>query len=353
MGGNMSNDRFDEVAKKANEIATRTNQISQVASAENAQESETTKTVGIDGNTSESQLSILPDNFAKTELEQIKAIEIMNTNFVFLFGGPQRGKTVVTASVVSFMYDVLESKGSAGPHNRKKDNKLAVKTAKDETGDKLLTRILRFRAERSFPERTVLINDKDPIYLNVRFEPNDARDHAPLNFTFLEMPGDTLNKILAPDGGRGDFPSSIDVFFRANDVSLSFILVTDWDSAATDDQLLSSFIEYVVSECDGFDDARFLLLVCKWDEYDGGLSLTDFLVKSMPLTYGKLYHKKHSMSAYSIGKVTVADNKPVLKEYNHEYPKKVLGWLYKNITGKSPYDLGLFRSILSKLKKYS
>jgi hypothetical protein len=346
-------DAFEEAAKKGNAIASKGDTPNgKVEAVSSGSESKIANEALEPSTTIENAFSV--PSAPTSERDQIKAIERMNTNFVFLFGGPQRGKTVVTASVVSFMHDIQLAKGRAEPHNRKKKDKLTARSAGDDAGDILLDKILAFRAERIFPERTVLVGDKDPIFVNVRFTPNDSRDHKPLNFTFLEMPGDSLKAILAPQGGRGDLPSNIDVFFRADNAKskLSFILVTDHDSAAADDRLLSSFIDYVIAECEGFDAARFLLLVSKWDEYDGKLPLKEFVLKAMPLTFGKLYDPKHSMSPFSIGKVTVADSKPMLKEYNNEYPKKVLGWLYRSITGKSPYDPGFFKSIVESLIKF-
>lgn len=362
----MSTDEFEEAAKKGNAIASKGDGLLRSSDVGDARSADGGATSGGDDATrspkdgatafnSDTSAVPIPPRVVMSEVDQIKAIEMMNTNFVFLFGGPQRGKTVVTASVVSFMHDVVLANGKAEPHNRKKNDKLQARSAKDDAGDVLLQKILTFRAKRLFPGRTALVNESDPIYVNVRFTPNDTRDHKPLNFTFLEMPGDSLKNILAPEGGRGDLPSSIDVFFRANNAKtkLSFILVTDHESAAEDDQLIASFIDYVISECDGFDAARFLLLVSKWDEYDGGLPLTDFVQTTMQLTFSKLYDPKHSISAFSIGKVTVASGSPMLKEYNSEYPKKVLGWLYRSITGKSPYDPGLLKSIFAKFNKYS
>jgi hypothetical protein len=352
----MGIDEFEEAAKKGNAIASKGDGLLRGSEeGSNSPDMEETLLGAHSSSQDGESRPTIPPRVGMSEVEQIKAIEIMNTNFVFLFGGPQRGKTVVTASVVSFMHDVVLANGKAEPHNRKRNDKLSSRSAKDEAGDVLLQKILTFRAKRLFPERTLLVGETDPIYVNVRFTPKDSRDHPALNFTFLEMPGDSLQKILTPEGGRGDLPSSIDVFFRAHDAKakLSFVLVTDHESAPDDDQLIASFIDYVMSECDGFDAARFLLLVSKWDDYDGGLSLTEFVRTAMPLTFGKLYDPKHSMSAFSIGKVTVADEKPMLKEYNSDYPKKVLGWLYRNITGKSPYDPGFMKALFSKFIKYS
>lgn len=280
-----------------------------------------------------------------TELDQINRIERMATNFIFLFGGQQRGKTVVTSSMINFMADAQMSGGQLSPFD--------VRRGGLDHGNALYRKILRLFAERIFPGRTVLVGNEDPIYLNVKFTPTNLRDKQELFLTFLEMPGDSLQRIDAPDGGRGDFPTGIDVFFRAQGTSMSFILITEHTRAAEDDQLLSSFIDYVTKENRGFENSRFLLLVSKWDDYDGGLGLEEFVKRNMRLTYSKLYDKKHSMHEFSIGNVGVADNKPFLREFNPIPAKVVLNWVYTNVYHKPLYRKGFWARLRSMFLKYS
>ena len=280
----------------------------------------------------------------RSELDQIKAVERMATNFIFLFGGPQRGKTVVTSSLINFMADAQMSEGQLSSFNVKKGT---------DHGNALYRKILRVFANRGFPERTTLIGQGEVIHLNVRFIPNNQRDKEELFLTFLEMPGDSLQKIDAPDGGRGDFPKSIDAFFKAKDASILFILITEHLRAAEDDQLLSSFIDYVIRENKGFENSRFLLLVSKWDEYDGGLEIEEFVKRNMRLTSSKLHDKKHSISEFSIGEVSVADNTPFLKQFNPIPAKQVLNWVYKIVHHKYLYEKSFWEKVLSKFMKYS
>jgi len=271
----------------------------------------------------------------KSELDHINAIERMNTNFMFIFGSSQRGKTVITASILNFLSSADAEGGLSVVRGR---------TDKTDHGDRLLKQIRRKIAARQFPDRTVLVGDDEPIYVNVKFTPRNSRDHKALNLTFLEMPGDTLQKVDAPDGGMGDLPSSINAFLRADrrKVKLSFILVTDHQNAPDDDQLMASFIEYIIEENATFAEEGFLLLVSKWDEYDGGLSVGEFVKLNMPITYGKLYDKRHSMSSFSIGEVDQAAGSRggminFLKVFNPEPSKRVINWMWKRVSGKPLY----------------
>ena len=289
------------------------------------------------------QTKVESSTIALTELQQIDAIQRMNSNFIFLFGAAHRGKTVVTSSVLNFLSSV-ESEGDLAPFAVKKDV---------DHGNDLYRKILRVFAEKRFPLRTVLVGNDEPIYVNVRFTPHNQRDKEALNLTFLEMPGDHLARIDAPEGGRGELPASIDIFFRTKGVSISFILITEHGLAAQDDQLIASFIDRVRHENKNFSNARFLLLVTKWDEYDGGLPVDEFVKLNMRLTHSKLHDSKHSISDFSIGEVGTADEKPFLQSYNSIAPRKVINWLYTNITGKPMYQKKFLDKLLSKFLKYT
>lgn len=278
-----------------------------------------------------------------TEVDQIKAIQRMNTNFVFLFGSQQRGKTVITSSVLNFLSGV-EAEGNLVP----------VKNIKgSDYGNQLLSRLRRVFSESRFPERTVLIDGKEPIYVNVKFTPKNLRDHKEIFLTFLEMPGDHLKKIDAPDGGLGELPANIDVFFKTTNVKILFILVTDHTKAYEDDQLIATFIDYVNSVNKDFARSNYLLLVAKWDEYDGGLDINEFVKSNMRLTHAKLHNEANSISDFSIGAVGEADGKPFLKEFDSVPSKAVINWIYTQVHGKPLYKKSIFQRILGKFLKYS
>ncbi|HPG62360.1 MAG TPA: hypothetical protein PK586_10140 [Casimicrobium sp.] len=278
-----------------------------------------------------------PPRTALTQREQIEAIKRHDSNFVFLFGAAQRGKTVVSSALINFMGSV----DSGG-----KLSSFGIKKGVDE-GNALLRRIQRQFAEGVFPDRTALGTDRQPLYLNVAFSPADSKRRK-LRLTFLEMPGDELRHVDSPDGGRGTLPDGIDVFFKAHNVSLSFILVTDISRAADDDLMMTSFMDYIAEQNAQFESARFLLLVTKWDEYDGDKTVAEFVRGNMPKTYAKLFHPRNSIAQFSIGVVREADGKPFIGEFDPIPAKQVLNWLYANIDGQPLYR----KSLWQRLRKF-
>lgn len=285
-------------------------------------------------NEAASYIPIKPDNPPPDELQQIREIQRRNTNYIFLFGAPGRGKTVITSSIVNFLSSV-ESEGQLSPFD--------VKEGVDK-GNALLRKILWVFGQQRFPDRTALTENHEPIDVNVRFVPNDSKQ-KPVNMTFLEMSGESLTVIDAPQGGRGALPSSINVFFNTKDVSISFILVTEHSKAAEDDQLIASFINFVRDENKTFSNSRFLLLVTKWDNYDGGLSVSEFVKLNMRLTYAKLHDKRHSISDFTVGEVGLAGGEPFLKSFNPNPSKGVINWIYSNIYGHPIYKASKWKKI--------
>lgn len=278
-----------------------------------------------------------------TEKELIENVERRNTNFVFLFGGPKRGKTVITSSVLNFM-SRAESEGNLKP--------VGLLPGVDNYGNTLLRNLRNVFANRGFPERTALVGQQEPIYVDICFTPQDKRDKTALNLTFLEMPGDVLKNVHVPNGGRGTLPKSINAFFKAKEASISFILVTEVGSeTAGDDQLLSDFIEYIQEINPRFDNSRFLLLVTKWDRYDQGLSVDKYVETNMPITYSKLLHSNHSISHFTIGKVIQVDGKDFLQEYDPIPAKLVINWIWKNITGHPLYSKTFMQKLIQKIRK--
>lgn len=283
------------------------------------------------------------------EAQQVKFLQSVakETNFVFLFGGALRGKTVITSSIVNFLSSA-ESEGDLTPFRLKRDSS---NTAPDP-GRALFNKIRRVFADQRFPGRTTLVGDKEPIYLNVRFTPKPMLDADLLSLTFLEMPGEDLEKVDTPDGGYGELPSRINAFLKANGLALAFILVTEPSKALGDDQLMASFIDYIQELNKRFERSRFLLLLTKWDSYEGELNPEQFVAENMRLTFGKLQDPRHSIASFSIGEVTELDGKPFLNKFEPTYSKAVVNWLYEEFKGKPLYRARSWQKILRGIKRF-
>lgn len=282
------------------------------------------------------------------EARQIRFLQTVakETNFVFMFGAAQRGKTVITSSIINFLSSV-DARGELSPFRLKRDS-----NEDGDPGRRLFNNIRRVFAQQRFPERTVLVGEREPIYVNVRFTPHKELDANPLSLSFLEMPGEDLQTVDAPDGGDGQLPPTIKAFMRVKGLTPAFILVTEPEKAFDDDQLMASFIDYINDIDRRFSNSKFLLLVTKWDEYEGNLSVAEFVKEKMRLTHAKLFDPKHSISAFSIGEVDKVDKKPFLKSFDPTYAKQVTNWLYQEFNGQPLYRRSKWHKFLDFIKRF-
>lgn len=276
------------------------------------------------------------------ELAMINKIQKRNTNFVFIFGGSGRGKTVVSSSILNYL-SREQANGDLRPIGSSAD--------KPNGGHALLRVLRRTFSQQRFPDRTVLLNG-EPIYIDICFTPKNRRDSIPLNLTFLEMPGDVLKRVDVPSGARGELPESINVYLKAKPKNIAFILLTEPNFAADDDQLMTSFIEYIQEENREFEQSKFLLLISKWDTYDEGQNVIEFARTNMPLTYGKINSNNHSISNFTIGEVKFADESAYIAEYQPETTIKVIDWIWKEFTGKPLQQKSLLKRMTDTLSRY-
>jgi len=255
------------------------------------------------------------------EADQIAYLESKGTNFVFLFGKRQVGKTVVTASLLNYMSSHCDY-----------GNLISVFDAtsnKPDLGRALLEDIRSQIAQKRLPGRT----DAGGITeIDVRFEPF-KKGKPKLWLTFLEMSGEDLEKVDV--NTEKPFPSNIDVFFKAKNLSMTFVLVTSHQDAYKDDQLMAQFFDHIAAKDPKFRSARMLLLVSQWDTYKYPVDFRSFLKKDMPLTFARLRNGGNANRHFSIGTVTNVDGKDYLAEFNPQPSEDVFFWLYESLTRSS------------------
>jgi hypothetical protein len=254
-----------------------------------------------------------------TESEQINYLEGRETNFIFLFGRSGIGKTAITASIINYLSTGCEYGNLVGIDSG------------DGNGRLLLEQIRSTIRERRFPERTVLGSLTE---IEVRFEPlKKSKPHVWI--TFLDMSGEDLDNVEVKENSPRQLPSKIDVFFKANNLSMIFVLVTSHEDAHRDDSLMVTFLDYIIGKDSRFRNSRVLLLISKWDSFVGEIDTEEFIMSRMPLTYARLRNNTHSIRTFSIGRVISADGKPHIQEYNPVPAENVFLWIYKSLTGKS------------------
>ena len=115
---------------------------------------------------------------------------------------------------------------------------------------------------------------------------------------------------------------------------------------------MASFIDYISDLDRKFEASRFLLLVTKWDIYEGELSVVDFVAENMRLTHAKLHDPRHSIASFSIGEVETLDSKPFLKSFHPSYAKAVVNWLYMEFKGKPLYRRNVKQRVFAFVKRW-
>jgi hypothetical protein len=254
-----------------------------------------------------------------SEADQINYLKKKPTNFVFLFGKQGVGKTAITASLIHYLASVC-AYGN-------------IEKVGDMEGKRLGERIRHLLSQDRFPDRTAM---GTLTQVDCRFVPT-KKGLKELNLTFLEMSGEDLKRVDVNEY-EGKLPDNIDVFFKVEGLSLTFILVTSHDEASADDSLMVNFLDYLIDKSPVYRNSRVLLLISKWDkvrEMHGDVDVEGFIRKNMRQTFRKIDRTANAFRHFSLGDVTDADGQPLIKNYDERSPEIVFEWLYRTLTGKS------------------
>ncbi|MEM8525486.1 MAG: hypothetical protein AAGG68_12670 [Bacteroidota bacterium] len=256
-----------------------------------------------------------------TMLQQFRQLQDRNSTFVFMFGRQQAGKTVILSSLAYHMgtdeHGLLETR-------RRVDNL---------KGAAYLKQLSESVRKGQFMNRTSV----GSLYeLDLTYTPN--KPEVPMNFTFLEMSGEDLTKVELSESSAGDLPSDIEVYLKCPNLNLIFMVVVPYEDAEEHDYLVIDFLDYLKERKPDFDYSKLLLLVSKWDRYEGARKdeVDLFVKEQMPRTYSRLKAKKATLARYSIGEVS-DDNNQIL-DLNMERPNIVKRWMYQAATGQKIKD---------------
>ena len=248
--------------------------------------------------------------------------------FVFFFGTPRAGKTVILGS----MLQAMEAENAFGTVH------VLGRGGYFEDGVALWAKIREFFDKRRFPPRT---DGGATIQLHARFQPRDT-SADPLEIIFLEMGGEDLRQVASTSGGVRALPMHIDQFLRVPDLRMVFLLTASWAEAKQSDRAMSEFIDYLVDKDPALAEKnRVILLVTKWDTYPdkATVSVESFVKKHMPVTYGKLRDPKNLIGSYSIGTIIGfgknGEEHPddIIKSFDYEQGQKLFNRIRETFTG--------------------
>lgn len=248
-------------------------------------------------------------------------VDILDSNFVFFFGKPSIGKSVILASM---MYYMNARAGSLRPRRDSPNSKEAEVLFFDMLDD-----IRRGRLPRRSTQMQV-------TQLNFVFEPNNtSKKVVPINLTFLEISGEDLQKVRR----AGSFDRKIDEYLNA-EIPINFILVTDYENIDDDDSLMISFLNEIEKKSRRFKMVNAILLVSKWDKSgDTGVPdeeyLNNFIAEHMPMTNTQIDNYQLFKSYYTIGRIREKkddEGNELIERLNLATAKMLTEWLYKGIT---------------------
>jgi hypothetical protein len=258
-----------------------------------------------------------PPQSNETEAQYLEKLRVLQTNFLFLYGDAEAGKSAICSSLIYY----LMTHPDVG--------KFTDRGQQSEGGQDFIRRSVDEIGQRRFLGRT----SKETVSLaGGRFAPQ-KKGFSPIPLTFMEMAGEELRTLVAPRGTDG-FPKHIDVYLNDKSLKLIFVLVVRHDTVSHEkDMMMANFIDYLRSKDESFASAKILLLVSQWDSYRGDKSIGAFVREFLPLTHAALSYRESAISAYSVGDISTVDSRPYITRLNEESPARLIRWIYKTVTG--------------------
>jgi hypothetical protein len=260
-------------------------------------------------------------------------IKNRDSNFVFFFGNPQSGKSVILSSL---LYQLSTEFGVLNPRNDVPNSK-EVKTLLHDFYDNIHKGIL--------PERSTV---GKVLEIDLQFTPNNrSKKVPPINITFLEASGEDLSEIKR--GGK--LKSHVSKYLTAG-IPLTFILVTSYDTAHEDDTLLNEFLDEVQNKVKNIALLNIILIISKWDlsgsfEIDSPDILDDFIKKHLRRLNQRIDSFEMDKSYFTVGSIENQNGKQRVTLLEPKSATILSKWLYEGITG---YPLDYEGTFLEKIK---
>lgn len=276
-------------------------------------DSENLKPLSIDSNEDSHRTSV---PISKTVTNQIKN---RDSNFVFFFGNPQSGKSVILSSI---LYHLSSQAGVLRP---------IIGTPNLHEVQTILYDFYENIRQGFLPERTTV---GKVLEIDLVFEPNNkSKKVPPINLTFLETSGEDLRAIRR----GGNFQSHISKYLSSN-VPLTFIVVTSYDTADQDDTLINEFLDELERKEKNLRPVNIILVISKWDlsgrmDVDSPEELDNFIVNNLRRTSQRFDANELSKTFYTIGNVESRDGKQKITLLNLDTAAVLSNWLYESITG--------------------
>lgn len=246
-------------------------------------------------------------------------IKNRDSNFIFFFGNPQSGKSVILASL---LYQLSTEFGVLSPRNDAPNSK-EVKTLLYDFYENMQRGIL--------PERSSV---GKVLEIDLLFTPNNkSKKVPPINITFLEASGEDLGEIKR--GGK--LKSHVSKYLSAG-IPLTFILVTSYDTAHQDDTLLNDFLDEVQLKMKNIQNINIILIISKWDlsgsvEISSPDILDDFIQTHLRRLNQRLDSYEMDKSYFTVGTVEKNNGSQRITLLVPKSASNLSKWIYEGITG--------------------
>jgi hypothetical protein len=242
-----------------------------------------------------------------------------NSNFVFFFGSPQSGKSVILASILNYM---SSQAGVLRP---------IVGTPNSQEVQALLFDFYENIRQGLLPERTTVGR---VLEIDLVFEPNNrSKKVGPINLTFLEASGEDLRDIRR----GGNFKSHISKYLSSS-VPLTFIIVTSYDTADQDDTMINEFLDELERRGKNLQPINLILVISKWDlsgrmDVESPEELDRFIQDKLRRTSQRIDANELSKTFYTIGNIESKDGKQRITLLNLDTAGVLSNWIYESISG--------------------
>ncbi len=246
-------------------------------------------------------------------------IKNKDSNFVFFFGTAESGKSVILSSLLYYL------KSQAGDLRPKKG------TPNTFEAEGLLSDFFENIRLGILPSRTT----KDQVTrLDLVFEPNNkSKKVQPINLTFLEMSGENHKDISR----GGSYHSSIESYLSDN-IPLTFIVVTSYDTAYKDDTLINEFFNQLERNDRNLKSINLILVISKWDKsgrmiIDSSEELDNFVRDKLSMTSMRIDTHGLSKTFYTIGDIENKNGEQRITRLSLVTAGVLSKWLYESIQG--------------------
>lgn len=267
---------------------------------------------------------------AKPSTNEIKN---RDSNFVFFFGNPQSGKSVILSSM---LYYLSSQAGVLRPK---------IGTPNSQEAQVLLYDFYENISQGILPERTTV---GKVLELDLVFEPNNKSEKIkPINLTFLEASGEDLRAIKR----GGNFQSHIAKYLNS-EVPLTFVIVTSYDTAHQDDTLINEFLDELERKGKNLRPVNVILVISKWDksgrmDVESEEELDNFISESLRRTSQRVNAYELSKTFYTVGNIENKGGEQRITLLNLDTASVLSNWLYSSITG---YDINYDGTFWERLK---